>query len=149
MPRYSVLMANGVELDPETLVGQVRLVIGDDVPESPDDLTYTFSDDAIEVALSLAGNGVTRAVGTLIKQLALQASLSGQSIKADDFSINTSNRGKNLLEVAQSYFDQADAEDAAAGSGELRIVNTRLRQHESFENPFADLLRSPFATQIG
>ena len=125
-------MANGAVLDPESLVGQVRLVIGDDVPESPDDLTYTFSDDAIKVALSLADDGVTRAVGTLIKQLALQASLNGQSIKADDFSINTQNRGKNLLEVAQSYFDQADAEDAASAAGEVMVVNTRLRPHTGF-----------------
>jgi hypothetical protein len=122
-------MANGAALNPMTLVGQVRLVIGDDVPVSPSDLTYTFSDDAITVALSLANDGVTRAVGILVKQLALQASLSGQSIKADDFSINTSGRGKTLLEVAQSYFDQADAEDVTSGAGELAIVNTRLKGH--------------------
>ena len=85
---------------------------------------------------------MTRAVAILIKQLALQASLSGQSIKADDFSINTQNRGKNLLEVAQSYQDQADAEDAAANAGEYAIVNTRLKPQA--ETPLLPIGLEPF-----
>lgn len=126
-------MANGAALDPSTLVGKVRLVIGDDVPAENGD--YTFSDDAIEAALSVSNDHPTRAVATLVKQLALQAALAGQSIKADDFSINTSGRGKSLLDVAESYEQQADAEEQAANAGELAIVSTRLNPLAS-ENIF-------------
>jgi hypothetical protein len=99
-------------------------------------LTFSFSDDAtISVALSLSNDGVIRAVATLIKQLALQASLSGQSIKADDFSINTMGRGKNLLDVAMSSELQATREEEAAAAdanaGEFVIVNTRLNPQAS------------------
>jgi hypothetical protein len=127
-------MANGEALDPETAVGQVRLVVGDDVAASSGD--YTFSDDAITVALSLSSDGITRAVSILVKQLALSASLSGQSIKADDFSINTTNRGKSLLEVALSYEAQADTEDIAANAGELTIVKTSLTPRLPARLPF-------------
>lgn len=138
-------MANGVALDPLAPVGKVRLVVGDDVPDAAGD--YTFSDDAITVALSLSLDGVTRAVAILVKQLALQASLSGQSISADDFSINTTGRGKSLLEVAKSYEQQAEAEDLAAeklaGEGELMVVSTSLRPHAS-EGILPATHRGPF-----
>jgi hypothetical protein len=121
-------MANGVALNPETAVGKVRLVVGDGVPDAAGD--YTFSDDAIGAALALAGEGITRAVAILVKQLALQAALSGQSIKADDFSFVTTGRGKSLLDVAESYERQADTEDAIANAGEILVVSTKLKAHD-------------------
>lgn len=78
---------------------------------------------------------MTRAVAILVKQLALQASLAGQSISADDFSINTTGRGKSLLDVAKSYEAQADAEELAAEqaahAGELMVVGTSIKPHAS------------------
>lgn len=121
-------MANGADLDSNTLTGKVRLTVGDDVTDAAGD--YSFSDEAIAAALAISGNNVARAAGTLVRQLALQASLAGQSIKADDFSINTSGRGKSLLDVAQSYFDQANVEDAIASQGELTIAKTTIRPYE-------------------
>jgi hypothetical protein len=69
-------------------------------------------------------------------QRTLSAPLSGQSIKADDFSINTTNRGKSLLEVALSYEAQADTEDIAANAGELTIVKTSLTPRLPARLPF-------------
>lgn len=125
-------------LDPTSPAGQVRLIIGDTeyAPLSPivvgeGDYSY-FSDAAITVALSLSGGGVTRAVSTLIKQLSLSLTIAGQSIAADDFKINTLGKGKDLLQVAESYAAQADVEDERANredEGSFTIVNTRLRSY--------------------
>lgn len=55
--------------------------------------------------------------------------VAGQSIKADDFAINTLGKGKDLLQIADSYDAQADAEDEremleSEGAGPV-IVTTR------------------------
>lgn len=131
-----------IPVDPTTSVGQVRLTVGDTVytviegDQEHGDFTY-FSDDEISTAYTVGSESTTRAVGILVKQLALNASLNGQSIKADDFSINTLSRGADLLKVAESYFAQADAEDARYGRegapgdepGEsIAIVPVRLKR---------------------
>lgn len=131
-------MANPGVTPPDitTPVGQVRVTLGDTAsvalsPIVPNQGDYTyFSDDTITVALSLSSGGVTRAVATLVKQLALSLTIAGQSIKADDFAINTLGKGRDLLEVAKSYTAQADAEDALAAreeDGSFAVVSTRLR----------------------
>ena len=111
----------------------MRLLLGDTeatgVVGEPGDYAY-FSDAAIGLALSLAGDGIARACATLVKQLALALTIAGQSIKADDFSINTLGKGKDLLEVANSFTRQADDEDARSAreeDGAYAIVNSRLR----------------------
>jgi len=119
-------MANGNALDPTSSIGEVRLTVGDDVPNTDGD--YLFSDAAITVALSLAGDSVLRAVATLIKQLALAQTMAGQSIKADDFSINSTNRGRDLMQVALSYEREADAAEQREAAGEMVIVSTRIRR---------------------
>jgi hypothetical protein len=123
-------------IDPTTLIGMVRLDLGDDTPDASGD--FTFSDDAIDAALARGGDSIPRACGMLVKRLALQATLAGQSIKADDFSINTSNRGKDLLAVAKSYFDEADAADVIEGAGEMLVVNTRLNRPRRAEDEIGD-----------
>ncbi|MBK4348227.1 hypothetical protein [Lacisediminihabitans changchengi] len=135
-------MANAgtAPLDATTDIGRVRLVVGDTeaTPTTGGQGDYAyFSDDAIQAALDLSGGGVTRAVSVLVKQLALSLTIAGQSIKADDFAINTLGKGKDLLEVARSYVTQADAEDAATArdEGTLAIVNTKLRPQNSWLGP--------------
>jgi hypothetical protein len=123
-------MANGAVLDPTTPLGQVRLVVGDEVPNATSG-DYLFADNAIAVALLLSSGSVLRSVAMLVKQLALAQTMAGQSIKASDFAINTSNRGKDLLQVAMSYEKQADEEDArlaAKADGSFIIVKTKLTQ---------------------
>ncbi|MGN6325836.1 hypothetical protein [Pseudolysinimonas sp.] len=121
---------NGELLDPETPIGQVRELVGDETPD-PTSNAYLFSDGKIGVALLASGGSLLRACGILVKTLATQQTLAGNSIAADDFKINSTNRGTDLLKIAESYFKDADAADAAveaaASAGELVIVNTRLR----------------------
>lgn len=125
-------------LDSTSNVGMVRLVIGDDTATgtTAGEGSYSyFSDDAITVALSLAGNGVTRAVAILVKQLALSLTIAGQSIAADDFKINTLGKGKDLMQVANGYDLQADAEDARAareGDGAYAVVGLHLNTRNIF-----------------
>ncbi|MBG6106552.1 hypothetical protein [Frigoribacterium sp. CG_9.8] len=125
-------------LEATSPIAQVRLLLGDDssVPLSPivvgqGDYKY-FADVAISISLQLANGNVTRACSVLIKQLALSLTIAGQSIGADGFTINTLGKGRDLLQVAESYAKQADAEDARAARDEAlyAIVNTRLRSHE-------------------
>lgn len=141
---------NGISpIDPTSLIGQVRLALGDDTPDANGD--FTFSDDAIDAALARGGDSVPRACGTLIKKLALQATMAGQSIKASDFAINTTNRGKDLLAIAQSYFDEADAQDALDGAGEMTIVTRKsIRQRPMpGENLLPYWMLSPVLLEVG
>lgn len=118
--------------DPTTSVGQVRLLVGDTVVT---DGNYAyFTDAAITVALSIGDDSIARACSVLVKQLALQLTIAGQSIKADDFAINTLGKGKDLLAVADSFSTQADEEDqrsAAQSEGAYQIVNSRLNRPEN------------------
>lgn len=113
----------------DTDLGKVRVTVGDTDYDATNGYSY-FSDEAINVALELGGGSISRAVGILVKQLALSLIISGQSIKADDFAINTLGKGKDLLLVANAYFEQADAEDVRASheaDGAYAVVSNRLR----------------------
>lgn len=133
-------------LDPTSDVGQVRLAIGDDEATNlvaPNGDYAYFSDAAITVALSLAGGGIARSCGVLVKQLALSLTIAGQSIGADGFSINTLGKGRDLLQVALSFERQADDEDARAERdevGTMTIVNTRLNAPTVVPSGMYDLL---------
>lgn len=135
-------------LDPTSDVGKVRLVIGD--TEATAGSYVYFSDDAITVALSIAGGGITRACGVLVKQLALSLTIAGQSIGADGFTINTLGKGRDLLQVALSYEKQADEEDlrgARESEGAYQVVNTRLNQRPA-DSRFLPGLGGPWVLQM-
>lgn len=112
--------------DPTTPVGQTRILIGDMTytANSDDVFSYTyFSDLELSTFLALGGSNVYRAAGTAIKQLAINADLSGISIKAADLSIDNRTRGTNLLAIATSYLAQADEMDKTDASGTFTLVN--------------------------
>jgi len=102
-------------VDQTTLVGQVRLNAGD--TQYTDTATpgvgdfVLFSDDEITACLTTGSQSAARATGLLIQQLALRYSLTGISVKTNDQAVDTTKRGATLLALAQSWFDQADAED--------------------------------------
>lgn len=112
-------MANpGVSpIDSSTSVGRVRLMLGDVrsvplVPAVVGQADYErFGDAELASFLVVGGDSVLRAVGHAVTQLALGAGLSGVSIKTDDLGIDNSRRGATLLDIAKSYFEQADADD--------------------------------------
>jgi hypothetical protein len=105
-------------LNPSTLVGQVRLNLGDSVATTSNGApTYAyFSDAEINAFLSVASDDVARATGLAYLQLAAKFAMQGKSIKTDDQSLDTRQRGKDLLEVGQSWLAQADATIAAEGN---------------------------------
>ena len=100
--------------------GQLRHKIGDTAstpldPPQPGLADYAvFSDVALEIALVTAGGSILRAAGGLCRTLAVEYAQSGKSIKTDDLALDTRDRGKTLLDVAQSFFDEADAAEGAA-----------------------------------
>jgi hypothetical protein len=99
-------------LNPATAVGQVRLNVGDSIATLPagqaPQYAY-FSDAEITAFLTAAGDDPVRATGFAYLQLAASFAMQGKSIKTDDQAIDTKGRGKDLLEVAQSWLAQADA----------------------------------------
>lgn len=115
-------------LDSTTAVGQLRAILGD---TSYVDLTppiagmgdyAVYSDADLVAALTLAKGSILRAAGQLTKRLALQYSAEGRSIKTDDLAIDVRSRGADLLKVAESFIDDADAEDEAELNDYFNIV---------------------------
>lgn len=115
-------------LDPISSAGQLRILVGDVsakplVPDVPGFADFAvFSDADLAAALLASGSSPLRAAGSLYRSLAAQYTMSGRSIKTDDLAIDTRNRGKDLLEVAQSFFDEADSVDAATASDFFQVV---------------------------
>ncbi|WP_025157186.1 hypothetical protein [Leifsonia aquatica] len=122
-------------LDKATDVGRVRLVLGDTeatgVVDGKGDYAY-WSDDSIDVALVLEDGNILRACAVLVEQLAVALTVAGQSIKADDFSINTLGKGGDLLDAAARYQARADVAEARAGreeAGSFAVVSTTTIHH--------------------
>lgn len=96
----------------------MRALIGDTdweplIPVEPGVGNYAvYSDDTLEAYL-LEGGSTLRAAALAITRLALEYAQSDKSIRTDDLSLDISRRGSTLLEVAKSFRDDADAEDAA------------------------------------
>lgn len=122
-------MPRGVApLDPQTPLGQLRVIVGDTNTTPLDEPEYgfadyaVFSDEALEAALNAAAGSLYRAAGNLFSVLAVEYMQLGKSIKTDDLALNTLSRGKDILEVARSFWEQADTADAAADDSFLAIV---------------------------
>ena len=124
-------------IDPDEPVGALRFLVGDtdgtpldpEVVGSPD--YAQWSDSALGVALAAQHGNQLRAAGTLYLQLAAAFSISGRSIKTDDLAIDTKGRGRDLHEVAQSFFDEATAADNSAASDFFQIVPFTRRRGRS------------------
>lgn len=115
-------------LNPYSDAGRIRLLVGDtsseplDPPEAGFADYAVWSDDALNMAASQSPGSYLRAAGYLFLQLAAEYAQSGKSIKTDDLAINTLGRGTDLLKVAQSFLDEATANENAAANDFFQIV---------------------------
>lgn len=112
-------------LDPLTPVGQFRLTYGDTEyvpldPVEPGFGNYTeLSDDEITMFLNQGQNNITRAIGKYYMRLSGEAAKQSKEVEDYDLRVNLMKRSEDLRKTAQLYFDQADQEDYAAGTGDI------------------------------
>lgn len=117
-------------LEPETPVGQFRLVYGDThstpyTPVEPGFQNYDeLSDDEIEAFLSAGGTSINRAIGYYYLSLAGAAAKSAKQIKDYDLQVDTTKRAADLRAIAQWWFDQADNDDVISAEEGFEIVPT-------------------------
>jgi len=117
-------------LDPDTPVGRLRALLRDTeyAPLDPDEPGYgdyeIFSDVDLEAFLIETHENVLRAAARATTSLALEYSSAGLSIKTDDLAVDLRTRGKDLLAVARSFVEDADAQDAAEAMDFFEIVPT-------------------------
>jgi hypothetical protein len=115
-------------LDPNTLLGQLRVFVGDvqSSPLEPAEEGWgsyaVFGDESLLGALAAAGDNLNRAAGNLFATLAVEYMQLGKSVRTDDLAIDTRGRGKDLLEVARSFWEQAALSDAATGGDIFTVV---------------------------
>lgn len=116
-------------LDPTTLTGQARNLIGDsdamNIVEGVGEYQY-FSDAEILGFLSTSGQSPLRAAGSAVSQLATSEALKAVLIVDQDLQVNTNNRALLLKGIADTLFKQADAEYA-------RNVDILNRSREAFD----------------
>ena len=106
--------------DPETPIGQVRLLSGDSVYTELDPPVagmgqYRYWSDA-EIAsfLTLAGGSIPRAISIAYSQLASSYVGQSRSIKTDDLSISASTYMADWIRLVDYWRDIADSSDANA-----------------------------------
>ncbi|MEV5068862.1 hypothetical protein MRBLMI12_000418 [Microbacterium sp. LMI12-1-1.1] len=91
-----------------------------------DDGSVVFTDAQLTAAINATGNtSALRAAGNAFQSLAAEYAIKGRSVKTDDLAIDTRNRGKDLLEVANSFFAEAEAADKRAAGSFVAIVPVR------------------------
>ena len=117
-------------LEPETPVGQFRLVYGDthSNPYTPAETGFQnydeLSDDEIEAFLSVGGTSINRAIGYYYLALSGAAAKTSKSVVDYDLKIDTTKRAADLRAIAQWWFDQADNDDVISAEEGFEIVPT-------------------------
>lgn len=117
-------------VDPETAVGQFRLVYGDidaveyAPPYPPYRSFEELSDAEIEAFLVQGGDSTNRAIGFYYLSLAGAAAKASKSVKDYDLALDTTKRAADLREIAKWWFDLADNDDAAEAEDAFEIVPT-------------------------
>lgn len=114
-------------INPSTLVGKLRLEIGDVHgepldPEVPGQLDYDWFSDSELAQFFGDESSVLRAAGRAVRQLALGGGLKAISIKTDDLSLDSQKRGSTLLEISQAYFADADAADSRTNGDLFQVI---------------------------
>lgn len=115
-------------LDPQTPVGQLRALLRDTSfgPLTPPEAGFgnyaVFSDVDLAVYLAQNPDSLNRAAGEAIRSLALEVAAGERSVKTDDLAVDLRGRGKSLMEIAQSFFDDADAAEAASAADFFQVV---------------------------
>ena len=87
-----------------------------------------FSDAQLTVLQDAYPDSIFRAAAAAIKSLALEYAAQDRSIATDDLRIDMKGRGKTLLEVADSFLADADAEDAGAANDFFQIIPRASRR---------------------
>lgn len=117
-------------LEPETPVGQVRLVYGDTHSEPYDPVEPGYqnydelSDAEIEAFLVAGGGSVNRAIGYYYFSLAGAAAKAAKQIRDYDLQVDTTKRSADLRALGQWWFDRADDDDLIAAEEGFEIVPT-------------------------
>lgn len=117
-------------LEPETPVGQFRLVYGDTHstpydPVEPGFQNYDeLSDSEIEAFLVAGGDSLNRAIGYYYLSLAGAAAKTARQIKDYDLQVDTTKRAADLRAIAQWWFDQADNDDVISAEEGFEILPT-------------------------
>lgn len=115
-------------IDPETPVGQLRVLVGDTTatptdPPTPGFAEYAvYGDNDLASAIALAQGNIARAAGNLLTTLAASYAASGKSIKTDDLAIDTTKRGATLLEIARAFHEEAGSVDQRGASDYFDMV---------------------------
>lgn len=112
-------------LDPETEVGQWRLLFGDSAstPLDPDipgvgEYKY-FSDDEIRAFLTQSNGSTTRAIGYAYVALAGVAAMQSKSVTDTDLRVDLTKRADDLRKTAQLWLERADSEDDSRGDNDF------------------------------
>lgn len=110
-------------LDPNTDVGELRLLIGDTeyVPLVPPEEGIgdynNFSDDELNGFLTAGGGSITRASGYAYLRLAALSAAGAISWRSDDLAVDTKLIASEYRLLARIAFEQADNEDDLLASG--------------------------------
>lgn len=133
-------------LQPETPVGQFRLLYGDTnytqmAPPEAGFGDYTFfSDLEIEIFLSQGDSSPSRGVGYAYLQLAGAAAIQSKSVKDYDLSVDLTKRAGELRATATEWFQRAEAEDALSGANDafnlFDAFGSPSCRHELAERPY-------------
>jgi hypothetical protein len=117
-------------LDPNTEVGQLRVIIGDtaSTPYNPPVVgmqNYTlFSDTELEVYIA-TNDSLLRAASAAYFALAAQAAIQSKSVKDYDLQVDLTKRSADLRAIAEGFTAQADAEDANSEDAFLIVPTGR------------------------
>jgi hypothetical protein len=103
--------STGIEDDPSTAVGMVRLLITDVDPASA-----LFTDEQIEAFLTAEGDSAKRAAASLLMVIARSEVLLAKKITTQDLSTDGPAVAKELRASAAELKAEAAAEEAAADS---------------------------------
>lgn len=110
--------------EPETPVGEFRILYGDTVSQPYDPPEEGFqnyghlSDVEIETYIKQGGGSVLRGIGFYNLALSSQAALHDKTVKDYDLHVTVS-RAEKLRLAAADWFKRADEEDAGAGTGDI------------------------------
>jgi hypothetical protein len=101
--------AEPITLDPETELGQIRLLTTDQ-----DEAFPLHTDAQLSAFLALEGGNVKRAAAASLEAIATSETLVGKKITTQDLSTDGPAVAKDLRERAKGLRDQADKADAEA-----------------------------------
>lgn len=104
-------------LDPNSDVGQLRLIVGDTefIPLVPPESGYgdynNFSDDELQGFITAGGGSITRASGYAYIRFAALAAAGAISWRSDDLSVDSKTIASEYRLLARIAFEQADNEE--------------------------------------